>query len=350
VAIDSYNDTGPHEDYSTGLLWDNIVTNDELNVRNRGNKGTNHGWTGANNVVWNGRAAGGFQVRNPPGAQNWLVGGIGDVNDRWIPDRNVPLPNDPGIYDAVGEMVTTRSLYYAQLKVRQRHSHAEDREYWAGDIDNYVDDGKADDPYLRPEWAAAVGAKSGRIRSFDDTAGAAPIAFSFDFGLDRGERVVGASLAIGLRRTGADVAGAGLALNNLLDVRSFRDLGWTTLGTSPEARVIDLNGNLKVLQDGLLNLAILGAVAVDWAVLDLKVAPARARGDGMTYVTGPAPGGDDEIAIAFGDSRAVVAGAGPRPGFSNVVIRPAKHVDGDDDEVDLLGRASTDLNKLAVLR
>ena len=56
-ATMSHADTGPHHRWSAGGLFDNITTDNQINVRNRGNSGTGHGWSGANMVIWNSTAS-----------------------------------------------------------------------------------------------------------------------------------------------------------------------------------------------------------------------------------------------------------------------------------------------------
>jgi hypothetical protein len=299
VGRRSHTDTGPHEDYSTGMLFDNLSTNDEINIRNRGNAGTNHGWTGANSVVWNSTAERGFRVRNPPGSQNWLIGGSGANKRKATPPSEVPLPNDQGIYDSVGKMVTPRSLYYAQLEARDRYPRAERREYWVGDVDGYLDDGAGDDPYVSPKWSFAVGGKGG-VRSFDSE-GDGPIAFTINFGLSPGERVVGASLSVGLRRTGAPDAGGRLLVGSEADSRTLKVLGWRDLSTSPDARVLDLGDSLERLQGGRLNVGVRGALAVDWAVLNVRVVPAKGAAKVVAEDGKRAARADGDGGAVFGD-------------------------------------------------
>jgi hypothetical protein len=57
-ATTVYSDTGPHHRWSVGGLFDNIdLAENEINVQNRGNLGTGHGWAGAYMAVWNSPAA-----------------------------------------------------------------------------------------------------------------------------------------------------------------------------------------------------------------------------------------------------------------------------------------------------
>ncbi|MBC8096717.1 MAG: hypothetical protein H7Y43_12985, partial [Akkermansiaceae bacterium] len=87
----SDDDTGPHQRWATGLLFDLVSVDDsgdsaktsgQLNIQNRGNSGgggSYHGWAGAYSVVWNSFAQSGYRVRNPPLALNWLIGSYGQT-------------------------------------------------------------------------------------------------------------------------------------------------------------------------------------------------------------------------------------------------------------------------------
>jgi hypothetical protein len=76
-------DTGPHHRYSTGTLWDNLdVNGNAINIQNRWNSGSGHGWAGANQVVWNSEANS-YIIQNigwPNTAWNWAIGNIGTKN------------------------------------------------------------------------------------------------------------------------------------------------------------------------------------------------------------------------------------------------------------------------------
>ena len=135
-ATNAQSDTGPHQRWSTGTLFDNIsVQGDNINIRNRGYFGTGHGWAGANMVVWN-SAADGFIVQNPPTAQNWVIGSVGDI----VEDTRFG-PQPPGIFDHHGTPVGTTSLYLQQLADRMSIANSEMREYTVGDYDLMVNDG-----------------------------------------------------------------------------------------------------------------------------------------------------------------------------------------------------------------
>jgi hypothetical protein len=105
-ADHTHADSGPHHRWSVGTLYDNIDLPDgELNIRNRGNLGTGHGWAGANQVCWN-CVVKKMIVENPPTAQNWAIGC--KVKDR----------TGNGIWVSVDRPLAPKSLYLAQLKDR----------------------------------------------------------------------------------------------------------------------------------------------------------------------------------------------------------------------------------------
>ncbi|PWS33732.1 hypothetical protein DF947_03740 [Pedobacter paludis] len=57
-------DIGPHHRWAMGTLYDNITTDGEINIQDRGNWGTGHGWSGVNQVLWNCTASK-VTVQNP---------------------------------------------------------------------------------------------------------------------------------------------------------------------------------------------------------------------------------------------------------------------------------------------
>src|SRR5690606_19740856 len=150
VATNSHSESGPHQRYSAGTLYDNVVETDYLNVRNRYDSGTGHGWTGANMVVWNSEAKG-FNVQNTPGAQNWLIGSSGPITN--------PGQYPPGYIDAHNQTQILNgedSLYRAQRNQRLANQHETSREYWLGDFDEFEYDGASDHPAVDPVWTAQL--------------------------------------------------------------------------------------------------------------------------------------------------------------------------------------------------
>jgi hypothetical protein len=105
-------DAGTHQRWATGTLFENLKIQGPLEIGNRSNLGTGHGWAGANSVVWNCETDG-YRIESPPVAYNWAIGNKGTV-----------MP--PGDGDAAGQIVSPgkpvepESLYEEQL--RERHA------------------------------------------------------------------------------------------------------------------------------------------------------------------------------------------------------------------------------------
>ena len=67
-------DIGPHHRWAVGTLFDNITTDGEINIQDRGNWGTGHGWAGVNQYLWNCTAAK-ITVQNPyVSGNNYAIG------------------------------------------------------------------------------------------------------------------------------------------------------------------------------------------------------------------------------------------------------------------------------------
>lgn len=114
TAIQSYSDIGPHHRWACGTLFDNVTTDNEINVQDRGNWGSGHGWAGVTQVLWNCKASQ-VAVQNPwVSGQNYSIGTkcekvLGRFNDR--PD---------GFWEGQNETnMQLRSLFRAQLMARK---------------------------------------------------------------------------------------------------------------------------------------------------------------------------------------------------------------------------------------
>ncbi|MBV9986727.1 MAG: hypothetical protein JO301_03555 [Chitinophagaceae bacterium] len=111
TAQNTHADIGPHHRWAMGTLYDNIVTDGEINIQDRGNWGSGHGWSGVNQVLWNctvKRAA----VQNP-----WVSGNnynIGMQGEKYAGR----LPGKPdGIWEGQNKKgLTPSSLFLAQVK------------------------------------------------------------------------------------------------------------------------------------------------------------------------------------------------------------------------------------------
>jgi hypothetical protein len=113
----------PHQRWSTGFLVDNTrVPHGGIDLMNRGQMGTGHGWTMGWGVVWN-SSADSLVIQNPPGAANWSIGTSGaeerapmkiiGVRPR---DAGPDLPQ--GFIESPNHPVQPASLYRAQLAER----------------------------------------------------------------------------------------------------------------------------------------------------------------------------------------------------------------------------------------
>lgn len=73
-ARKTHADIGPHHRWSTGTLYDNIDTDGEINIQDRGNWGSGHGWAGVTQVVWNCKVKG-AAIQNPwVSGKNYAIG------------------------------------------------------------------------------------------------------------------------------------------------------------------------------------------------------------------------------------------------------------------------------------
>ena len=249
TATNVHADAGPHHRYSTGALFDNITTNGEINVQNRWNSGTGHGWAGANMVIWNSTAAGYTvqEIITTTGAtiaKNWIIGSTGTMNGHRFRNaiRRVLFPQflrlttarySPKYDDSHGTNVATTSLYQAQLadatgqtntqlsmdrRQRQlgrfqkwdqsavpRVRSIQMRDYLIGDIDSFTYDANADDNYyIDPAFKSQVQSQFGSNIGGFDVVGSQPqrrLHAAIRAGLERtdGQRIFGAGHALGQR-------------------------------------------------------------------------------------------------------------------------------------------------------
>lgn len=109
-ARNTHADIGPHHRWATGTLYDNIDTDGEINIQDRGNWGSGHGWAGVTQVIWNSKVKG-AAVQNPwASGKNYAIGVQGDkLNGRLEgkPDGEWEGLNRTGLQPA--------SLYQAQV-------------------------------------------------------------------------------------------------------------------------------------------------------------------------------------------------------------------------------------------
>jgi hypothetical protein len=103
------------------LLIDNCeVPGGGIDLMNRGEMGSGHGWPIGWAVVWNSTAQT-FAMNTPPGSMIWSIGNHGaEVNPRFpLFDGGPPRPPlEPATIESAGKPVAPESLYLAQLKER----------------------------------------------------------------------------------------------------------------------------------------------------------------------------------------------------------------------------------------
>jgi hypothetical protein len=190
-------------------------------------------------------------------------------------------PHDPGTYDSSGTNglnVFPDSLYYTQLQDRLAAPNLQTRDYWLGDIDAFTNGAGADVVPVDPSWSTAVQAAAGGapLDGFDVVTAGHWVPFTFNFALATNEQVVTATLNLSLLATGANGSNAVLYLNSTANPLPLATLGWlplSTAATNPSVRVLDLFGQPGLLAGGQLNVAMQGDVGIDWAMLELQVAP-----------------------------------------------------------------------------
>lgn len=113
TSSQAYADIGPHHRWAVGTLYDNIVTDGEINVQDRGNMGSGHGWAGVTQVLWNCRVRS-AAVQSPwVSGTNYSIGVKGEKSAGHFKDRK------DGVWEGQNERnVFPRSLYVAQLMAR----------------------------------------------------------------------------------------------------------------------------------------------------------------------------------------------------------------------------------------
>jgi len=274
LSENAWSDAGPHHRWATGALWDNVEgQGHDLNVQNRGNLGSGHGWAGASCVVWNSRARG-FVVQNPPGARNWLIGSGGTLKEGTV----YVGPHDPGTVDQHGAPVFPRSLYHAQLQHRLHLPGLQIREYRAGLPDAFDPLNPPDgETPLDPAWAEQVRARAGTqpVGRLDEFQPGQWVPFTILWTPDPSLRVAAAALQICLRPGSSPANPTRLYLDTLTNGIPVDNLPHSPAEPDGSAvYLLDLEDRLPQLADGRLDVAVHGDVAVDWAMLELHLVPA----------------------------------------------------------------------------
>jgi hypothetical protein len=109
----THADIGPHHRWACGTLYDLIDTDGEINVQDRGNWGSGHGWAGVTQVIWNCRVTRAV-IQSPwVNGKNYSIGLRGDKYEGRLSGR------PDGVWEGQNNgALQPESLYEAQFKSR----------------------------------------------------------------------------------------------------------------------------------------------------------------------------------------------------------------------------------------
>ncbi|MGK4585538.1 peptidoglycan-binding protein [Kitasatospora sp. HPMI-4] len=102
LVQDTY-DSGGHERWGSGTLYDDLRIDGSLQLVNNGTRGSGHGWSDANSTAWNCTTQS-YTVQDPPTAHNWAIGCTG-----------TPAKGSDGEVQSGGTHLLPTSLYAQQL-------------------------------------------------------------------------------------------------------------------------------------------------------------------------------------------------------------------------------------------
>jgi hypothetical protein len=113
TAKRTHADCGPHHRWASGTLYDNIVTDGEINVQDRGYMGSGHGWSGVTQVLWNCTVSKATVQQPWVSGQNYCIGLQGGSDPGHFKDRMA------GYWEGQNKKgLEPVSLYMAQFKAR----------------------------------------------------------------------------------------------------------------------------------------------------------------------------------------------------------------------------------------
>lgn len=275
VSTNTFVRSGPHARYSTGALYDNLADDSGFEAR-RAESSSGHGWRGGHTVIWNSESPI-FQIADPPGARNFLIGATGSIT---------PSNSASATVDSFGTRISFNdpenpldSLYVAQVLERQRFAHEESREYWIGDFDELQPGDQADQQFVDPTWLSAINSLSSSFHSsqpvttFDDDTFGRRVPFSIEYDLANDEEVKSAVLTIGMKKLAGSSSDDDLLwLDQTSNPLSFNSSEWGPIyDGNLQVLTIELLGNLAFLQDGQLNGVLSNGRAIDWVHLIVNV-------------------------------------------------------------------------------
>ena len=110
----TYSDIGPHHRWAVGTLYDNITTDGEINVQDRGNWGSGHGWSGVTQVLWN------CKVKRAAIQSPWVSGSNYSIGTKGLKFSGRLEGKPDGIWIAHNKKdLQPHSLYLTQLNARK---------------------------------------------------------------------------------------------------------------------------------------------------------------------------------------------------------------------------------------
>jgi hypothetical protein len=113
TAKHTHADAGPHHRWSTGTLYDNIVTDGDIDVQDRGNMGSGHGWSGVTQILWNCTVSKAVVQQPWVSGQNYCIGLHGKKDPGFFENR------PDGYWEGQNKKgLVLTSLYLAQFKAR----------------------------------------------------------------------------------------------------------------------------------------------------------------------------------------------------------------------------------------
>ncbi len=117
IARKAHAITGPHQRWAMGTLYDNITTDWDMAIEDRGNSGTTHGWTGVTQVFWNCTARRAAVQKPWSSGDNYCIGMKGERHrGTFYQDRL------DGIWESENENAVPQSLYKAQKEARKNQA------------------------------------------------------------------------------------------------------------------------------------------------------------------------------------------------------------------------------------
>ncbi|MBF9069823.1 peptidoglycan-binding protein [Streptacidiphilus fuscans] len=106
TTTDVTYDSGGHQRWGSGTLYDDLTIQGSLDMTNYGTEGSGHGWGDANSTAWNCDTSNYF-IQEPPTAHNWAIGCTGTLTS-----------GSDGQIQNSGANVLPQSLYDEQLAER----------------------------------------------------------------------------------------------------------------------------------------------------------------------------------------------------------------------------------------